>query len=175
MSVVRDAPEVVIRNVLRGDWTPANVDNWVVDTDVAIHHGWLDPDYDLPEITISNPEESPINGGQTGYSGFKPDGSGPTQDIAGTVEVNTWASRPRLLNLTNGSIENPRQAIYLMKHEVERLLRAHAQGTDENDNPTDLRRLSYLGATRFVENQADDDRDTVYRYRVLAGYGFHAR
>lgn len=175
MSAVRDAPEVVIRNVIRDDWTPGNVAGLQVDTDVAIHHGWLDVDYTLPEVTISNPEESPINGGATGYSGFKPDGSGPTQDISGTVEVNCWTTRTRLANAPNATVDNPRQAVYLMKHEVEEILRDHYDATDANGAETDLRRLAYLGATRFVENADDADRATMYRYRVLVGYGYHAR
>lgn len=172
--MARDAPEVLVRNVLRGDWTPANVDSWEVDTDVAIHHGWLDQDYTLPEITISNPSESPTGGG-TGYSGFKPDGTGPTQDIAGTVNVNAWCSRVRLGNLTNGTLTNPRQAAYLMKCEIQRILKARYDATNALDEATDLRRVSYLGAARFVEDADDDDRATMYRYQVTAGFGYHDR
>lgn len=151
----RDAPEVIIKNLLRDNWTLA-VEGLTVD----VHMGWVRDNNTNPEVTVANPEEDPINGGDTGYSGTAGDGSGPVQEINGTVGVNAWADKDR-------TDVNARQAVSLMKSEVERILRSQhaAEGTD-------LSFISYMGAMRAVEEERDP---TMYRYQIRAGYGYHAR
>ena len=169
MSAVRDAPEVVIKNLIRDAWNPAL---YAADEQFVpeIHHGWVDPDGTKYEITVSNPDESPVRGGETGYSGIDPTGAGPTQDIDGTVEVNCWADRDR--EGTNFVSLNHRKAAFLMKWQVEEILRDHANGTDAQGDQTDFRFFAPMGSTRFIEQ---DEEPPVWRWLVLAGYGYQAR
>ena len=155
---VRDAPEVVVRNVLRSEWPAraANTEGVVPD----VHHGWVNDGHDAPEVTISNPDESPIDGGDTGYRGFDPVTGKPTQGIAGTVDVNVWASRSRLDGV------NPRKYAYLCKEVIRRII------TENADAPTseDIHRLAYLGARRFVDDEGDE---VTFRYQTTIGYGYN--
>lgn len=174
MSTVLDAPEVVVKNLIRDAWDPAAT----LDVTPSVHHGWLesehadDADPGLFEVTVSNPDESPVNGGDTGYSGIDPTGAGPTQRIGGTVEVRTWAQRGRVGTNGNGANANPRQLAYLFKSHVEDIVHDHAQGTDAQGNPTDLSFLSPLGSVRRVD---DDEEPVMYFYLVTVGYGYHRR
>lgn len=153
-----DAPEVVVRAILTDEWNPANT----LDITPNVHMGWLDPSGNQPEVTVSNPEESPVLGADTGFRGIAPDGS-PTKDIGGTVMVNVWASRDR-------TDANPRQLVHLMKEEVRRII-------DEvhHDAPTsdDLIYLSFDGGQRRVEQE--DDPPVVYRFLTRVGYGYSNR
>lgn len=161
MTTVLDvAPEVLVRSILRGvgvysGWKPANTSG----VTPRIHQGWLDRGYDEPEVTITNPEESPVQGGETGYRGIDPAGGSPHQRIDGTVTVVCWSSRER-------SNVNARQLTHEMKEEVRRLIQ------DDYDAPSSsvIDRLSYLNGQRRPEDTEEEE--TLYRYDVLVGYGY---
>ena len=168
MNAVRDAPEVVIKNLIRDAW-----DETVFDPGEqfvpSIHHGWVGRDSGDYEITVSNPDESPLRGGETGYSGMDGAGGGPTQDIGGTVDVNCWADAER--SGINGVSLNHRKAAFLMKWQVEEILRDHAQGTDAQGASTSFSHFSPMGSTRSIE---EDEEPPMWRWHVLAGYAYHA-
>ena len=169
MSTVRDAPEVKLKNLIRDAW-----DETLFEAGEQfipqIHHGWVYPDGEYYEITISNPDESPMGGGETGYRGIDGSGGGPVQDIGGTVDVNCWADRDRAGE--NGVQLNPRKAAYLMKWQVEEILRDHWDGRDADGSQTDLVRYAPMGARRLVET---DEEPTMWRWQVTAGYGYNPR
>ena len=169
MSTVRDAVEVEIKNLIRDAWDETLFQAGEQFTP-SIHHGWTDPDAVVYEITASNPDESPVRGGETGYSGIDPTGAGPVRDVNGTIDVNCWADADR--TGVNGVSLNPRKAIYLMKWQVEKILGDHPTATRADDTQTDHRWYSPLGARRFVE---PDEEPVVWRYQVIAGYGYQDR
>lgn len=164
MSTYRDPLEVELKNLLETAFTGFTPPGEAA-VDVDVHHGWVkldgngEPVGDAPEVTITGQNEDPINGGDTGYAGMDPSNGRPTQDIAGTFNIDSWTSRKR-------TDVNPRKLGYYMKEEVIETL---------HDNylvPTssDYRWLSYMGSGVSVET----DWETVeYRYRVVAGYGYH--
>lgn len=168
MSPILDAPEVEIKNLIRDEWdeTIYDVGEQFVP---SVHHGWVDSDGDYYEITVANPDESPVRGGETGYSGIDPTGAGPTQDIVGTVDVNCWADSTR--SGVNGVTLNHRKAAFLMKAQVESILRDHAQGTDAAGNSTAFFHFSPMGASRNIE---EDEEPPIWRWLVTAGYSYHA-
>lgn len=55
-----------------------------------IHVGWFNDALGFPEISVSNDEEGPIDGGATGYSAIAGDGSGGIQTPSGLVLVTCW-------------------------------------------------------------------------------------
>lgn len=166
-----DAPEVVVKELVRREWTAGNVDGITP----YVVHGWLgdgdgghENDY---RVTVSNPEESAVAGGQTGYAGIDPSGAGPVQMVGGTLAVNVWASRG--WTGTGGTGGNPRKVAYLMKREVERVLFDHHDGTDADDADTSLDYLSPESSRRFVEDADEPDESPLYRYQVTVAYGYH--
>lgn len=167
-----DAPEVVVKNAIRDGWDASNTESITP----YIHHGWLESESDgYYEVTVSNPDESPIYGGDTGYSGIDPTGAGPTQRIGGTVNVNVWSQRGRTGQ--NGNETNPRKAAYMMKAEVERVLHEECFDGIIPDGAggtvaTDLSFIAPGGSRRLVE---EDEEPVMYRYEVRARYGYHRR
>lgn len=156
--MVRDAPEVAIKNLIRDNWDATNTESITP----SIHHGWVDPGASSLEVTVSNPEELPLDGGETGYSGINQDGK-PVQNFTGTVEVNAWSDRDR-------TTENPRKMAWLMRVEIGRILH-------ENYDPRptyDIYPLADLGANRIVEEDDEPGEATTWRYAVTAGYGYRS-
>jgi hypothetical protein len=166
---VRDAPEVLVKNLIRDAWDETLYDAGEQFVP-SVHHGWVDPEGDVYEITISNPDESPVGGGETGYTGIDPSGAGPVQEIGGTVDVNCWAARDRAG--TNGVSLNPRKAAFLMKWQVEQILRDHATATDASGAETDMRVLAPRAMTRTVD---PDEEPPMWRWNIAAGYQYQAR
>lgn len=163
---VPDAPEVVVKNLIRDNWYPS----YTLDVTPDVHHGWVNDENDHPEITVSNPDESPIDGGDTGYSGIAGGGGGPTQTLAGTVEVNVWADRDRMDGLggQGNPDPNPRQFVHHAKAHVERVIRHLGAGGGSSD----LSWLSIMSADRVVE-EPDENEPIMFRYRILVGFGRH--
>lgn len=62
---------------------------------------------DSPHVTVEQPDEGPINGGQTGFSHMAGSGT-PGQTISGTVTVHAYADDRQLSSASTGSA-----AVYL--------------------------------------------------------------
>ena len=161
----RTPVEEAVLFYLREYWVDSNVN----DVDSDRHFGWVSPDGTSPEVTVSNPEESPVNTG-TGYTGLNQHGH-PTQQMAGTVQVNCWATRDRMpVVSSSGGYEtrmNPRQWVTLAKLEVERIIREEVY-----DAPTvdEIKWLSLMGANRFGEEGEGGD-PMMWRYQIFVGWG----
>lgn len=166
-----DAPERVVKELVRREWDASNVPGDPSDITPDVKHGWVDPDTDEIEVTVGNPEESPINGGQSGYAATRGDGSGPVQKLDGTVAVNCWTSRG--WTGVNGNGGNPARVAYDMQVEVRRILHLHDDGTDADGNETSLDVLAPVGSRRFIDDDTDGQEYPIFRYRVTAGYGYH--
>ena len=168
--MVRDAPEVVVKNLIRDAWDATNT----LDITPYVHHGWLESDLESDgdayfEVGVADPDESPVNGGQTGFSGIDGAGRGPTQEMGGEVLVRCFAQRGRVGKNGNGEGANPRQASYLMRAEVERIIDAHYEARDADGNPTDLGFLSWGGARR---DRDPDETPVLYWYECVANFGY---
>lgn len=164
MSTYRDPLKVELKNILETAFTGFQPPGEAV-TEIDVHHGWVktdangDPIGAAPEITLTGENEDPINTVDTGYAGMDPANGRPTQDIAGTINVDCWTSRQR-------SDVNPRKLGYYMKEEV--IDTVH----DNYLVPTsdDYRWLSYMGGGTSVETDWDE---IEFRHRVIVGYGYH--
>lgn len=148
-----DAPEVIVKRALRTNWN----DEHTLNMKPNVHHGWLDEDYDGPEITISDKEESSV-GGDTRYSSINQQGT-PHVDMMGTVTAHGWADRSRV------APNNPRQYLFKCEQEIKRITRNNAQAPDST-----LDWLSYHGSLQ----RRDTDRDeTMYHTIYTLGYGYN--
>jgi hypothetical protein len=56
-----------------------------------IDHADPDGPRSFPKIAISAADASPVEGGQTGFSGIDPGGNGPIQDVIVSIQVDCWA------------------------------------------------------------------------------------
>lgn len=157
-----DAPEVIIKHCLRNQWGQTHVNG----VTPRIHFGWLDQEYDEPEVTISEPNESPTNAGNTGYAGIDPTGGPPHVDTLGTVRVNSWCDRPRAENVTPAgeSSHNPRQLVYLMGREIQRIVQQNALGADSS-----LSHMWWDGSQRIVD---DEGQHIMFRTQTVIGYAY---
>lgn len=164
----RDAPEVVIKNLVRDDWDGTFDGALATPVTPDIHHGWVDMESTLYEVTVSDPEEGNVMGGTTGFSGFDPTGAGANRKVDGTVNVNVWARRG-WQDSNGNSIDNPRKAAYYFKWEVEDIVKNHWDATTAAGNNTDLWYLVPRGATRIPDT---DEEPVVWRWQVTVGYGY---
>lgn len=162
-----DAPEVIVKNFIRDQWNSTNT----LGVTPRIHLGWLDEEYNRPEVTVSNPDENTNNvpnAGSTGYVAINPADGNPHVDVLGTLHVNSWSDRPRAETVADstpsGDPPNPRQFVFLCKLEVQRIIQANARGGDSS-----LSFLSYARSQAFVDDERDD---TMFRRQVWVGYGY---
>lgn len=124
-----------VRNLLRTNWNNAEMVESLDDDD--IHTGWWDEGKDNPQVTVSHPEESPLQGGDSGVTGLKGDGTGYVQHINGTITVNCWGgSREDYAN--RGEAEVQTQA---MADEVERIIYQNIHALQEVSSITVSQRL----------------------------------
>lgn len=151
-------PVLSILNLLQNNWNNANTS---IGYDPDIHSGWHASDAGNPQVTVSNPEESPINGGTTGYAAIAADGSGGTQELDGIVNVDCWSDRD-----VESSV-NPKKLTFEFTEEIRRIVKAN------QTNATDLRLIAY-GGRNFVPPGGDEDPPT-FHYNVPVQYGYRSR
>lgn len=80
---------LLVRDVLREQWDNSELVTPLTDDD--IHTGWYDDGKGYPQVTVTNPEEGVLDGGDTGVTGINGSGDGYVQHRNGTVLVNCWA------------------------------------------------------------------------------------
>lgn len=84
--------------------------NWQTDHPFGltpkISYGWFNEDQETTQVTIGQPDEGPIGGGETGFDGIDTTGGSPHQTRGGTVEAHCWA---RHGDLGNATTSNPRE------------------------------------------------------------------
>jgi hypothetical protein len=139
---MREPREQLVLDILRGNWDNTNTFGLTP----KISYGWFEG-VDQPQVTIQQPSEGPINGGNTGYSAI--DGSDGTlhQDISGSVDLHIWCAFDEL---DSTSATHPRQYItgdadrtdgsvnLGVLGEIERIVRENAYNPtnpETNNNP----------------------------------------
>lgn len=103
----REPREQHVRDLLKDKWQ----NDHPFGLTPKISYGWFDADQGQPQVTIRQPDEGPVDGGRTGYSGIDPTGGGPTQTISGVVEVHVWARYSDLKSSSSATTDFPRKYI----------------------------------------------------------------
>jgi hypothetical protein len=138
MPATIDDIKLTVRDLLQTAWgatLPA-----AVETD-DIHTGWHDAGKGDPQVSVTNDEESPFGGGETGYSAIDGGGAGGIQTRSGTVLVTAWAgSRDDYDN--RGEEQLQAQG---MANEIERIV-------GQNQSPGALRSLAVGSRTKIVDD-----------------------
>ncbi|ELZ00765.1 hypothetical protein [Natrialba asiatica] len=78
-----------VRDILRDGWDNSDLPVSLVDRD--IHTGWFDDGKGFPQVGVTNTNEGPFGGGQSGFSAITGDGSGGIQTRSGSVMVTAFA------------------------------------------------------------------------------------
>lgn len=151
-SQITDPVKALI-DLYEAKWDNANTS---ISSDPFISGGWWSFDEERPQITITGYEESPIEGGQTGYVGID-SGNPPVQLLSGTAQVDTWAESETV------SVD-PQKLVFQMSEEVRRITQEESRATDAT--VSDFRSLSWFGRTQSPKVDADP---VVYRQRCVVG------
>lgn len=151
-------PVITIQDLLSNNWKNANTS---ISYDPDIHTGWHQEEADTPQVTVTNPEESPIDGGRTGYSAIDGSGAGPVQELGGSVNVDCWSDRE------SESGVNPKKLTFEFTEEIKRIVKG------DITTATDLRVINY-GGRRFVPPDPSEN-PPVFHYNVPVGYIYEER
>lgn len=152
-------PIITIRDLIVANYTPGNVPTLDPETP-RISTGWWDHTHEDPQITITDRDDPPVGGGESGWTGIKGDGSGPVQRIVGGCRVIAWAARN-----DDGSGPNPKKVRHEVGAEIRRILIANASSGAGS--------LDWLGIDGPTDDETKDDADRmVFRaiYDVRYGY-----
>lgn len=161
--MTREPREKLVLALLQTDWTPANT----FDATPHISFGWFEDGKDVPQVTVGQPEESPVDGGQTGYSHIRV-GSGPGQTIGGSIAVHVWSTTDRL-DAVGASTKNPREFNERCCEEVQRIVGENASTpTNPSTGAEPVSSIAYDGR----EPVPEPDRPGVEHYRAEVRYGY---
>lgn len=160
----REDPKVVVRNLLAAEWDASNTYGVTPD----LRTGWRDSDLAAPQVTVGPDDENTLS--DTGFTGIAPDGSGPTADIRGTVQVNAWATREVLDDV------NPKSAVDAFTNEVRRIVRDHYLVAEhESVEAPNYRYISWIGREFMPEPPQDPEAETMFRYMAEVRYEYQDR
>jgi len=160
-----DDPKLLLKFLVEEELDTANI---VGSFDPVVATGWFN-DVGKPLITVSTSEESPVGGGDTGFTYVKSDGTGGAADLSGTIQINCWADR----QLTN---ENPKQVVWDLSEEVKRIVNETSQPaqhsfTTNQVSGDNYNFLSWRG--RPPADLTEKDREAVmFRELCIVGYGY---
>lgn len=161
--MTREAREKLILQLLQDGWTPGNT----YGVTPHISFGWFDESKDVPQLTVGQPEESPTDGGTTGYSHIRVN-SGPGQSIIGTLPVHVWSTYERL-DSAGSSSTNPREFNERCCEEVQRIVSANAASpTNPSSGNQPVSSIAYDGR----EPVPEPDRPEVDHYRAEVRYNY---
>lgn len=158
----REPRERLVLDLLQADWTAGNTFGLTP----KLTFGWFNEDAGNAQVTVGQPEESPIDGGNTGYSHISADGT-PGQTVGGTIPVHVWS---RTDDLGGASTDNPRQYNERCCEEIKRIVGNHAASPtnpDTGNQPVDS--LAYDGREPVPE---PDRTPTVFHYKATVRYGY---
>lgn len=162
---------MIIKGVLDSGFDRTNTD---LASDPPVHTGWYNYNQGGVAISVSNAEDGPVGGGDTGITGM--DGGGNTTQIrAGFVLVNCWpGTRAETSDATTASgTDNPKELAWQMALEVVKTIGSNGSGTTHPS--TGEQELNSLapGTKRRVADDAGEE--TRYRYEVPILYSYGLR
>lgn len=164
--MVREPREELVRDLLREYWAPSNT----YDLTPSIIFGWFDEkDEGQPYVTIGQPDEVPINGGDTGYSAIDPGGGSPHQTIDGVVQCHIWTGSDDLGGATTSHQRDYNSAA---TDEIKRIVKANAnRPTNPQTGNQPVQEIA-PGRSRQIE---EPDKRGVFHHRRDVGYTYHDR
>ena len=161
--MTRDDPKVVVRELLRREWTPSESD----DVTPEFRTGWRDDEITNVCVTVSNDEESSRS--ETGRSSLS--GSDARR---GTLPVDVWVN-DRVVD------DNPKKVVDDVRAQIDDILTEYGENVSSynfDGVPTtaeSYRYISYLAAQYMPEEPDDEEEPVKHRYRITVGYEYNTR
>lgn len=154
-------PALILRDILTGNWVPSNTSSYDPNVEpgttdasgndgLSMNRGWFNSNGYSLHTAITNPSGGVIDGGGTGYTAQKGDGSGPVQLRDDTLLVTVFADIAEDDGETatyNGGLAD--DIVFQIGGEVERILHENPLGGSSE--------WGRLGSTGFVETPQPDD------------------
>ena len=144
-------PKIGIKDIIKDNWVASNTSS----VTPAFSTGWYNAESKMPQVTITDSEDTTLSKGETRYFGIATNGA-PAQYWVGTVSINCWSTR-------EANAVNPKKLIYEMKEEVKRIIKA---------NYGDVSGLDYIAWHGSFERVDDTVKPVVFRQVGECGYGF---
>jgi len=141
-------PKLEVKNLLRDKWGDSG-DYTLVTPDFST--GWWDANNDLPQVTVTNDDETPNPLTETGQTHI---GSNTDQNMSGRMDVNVWANR-------DSSDTNPKKLVKEMRDEAKRIIQKYTFYSDFN----------YLGWGGSTDMTDTDRTPVTYRKVCEVRYG----
>lgn len=164
----RDDPKLVVKKLVRAEFDTTNTGG----VQPAIRTGWRDSELaNNGQITVGPDEESPTS--PTGFTGIKADGSGPTSERRGTVQVHTWATH-------DTQSQNGKKAVEQFADEVERIVTEYYDVSEYSGWPisgtdaSEYRYISYLGREFTPNPDREAGGEIAFHVVVEVGYEYLA-
>lgn len=147
--------KLTVRDLLREEWDNSNVPSALEQSD--IHTGWFNDGKGFPQVSVSSNEETPVGGGETGYTGIRGNGGGPIQQRQGTVLVTVWAGSREDYEFAGLEQKQANE----MANEVERIM--------FNPSVEHLHSATVTSRTRLVD---DDETPSVHFVQMEITYNW---
>lgn len=153
-------PKVTVRDLLRANWDPANTSGITP----AISTGWYDGASANTQVSVADPDDSEIGGGDTGLEGIQA-GGGHVQARSGFVRCHCWVHRD--MEDVDAAGVNPKTLAWQFRQEIFRIVLANVltPGDPVMDNIAP-------GASTEVTDA--DEAPTLYRRIVNVVYAWRA-
>ena len=144
-------PKVTIKDLVSDNWDSDNTSS----VTPTFSTGWYDRKSLKPQVTFTDPTETPVSSGTVPFFGIV-SGGAPSQYLRCTVAVNVWCER-------NAVDINPKQCVYELKEEIKRIILENWDGIDD---------LDYVAGNGSNEVVETDPPPPVFRSIGEITYGF---
>lgn len=151
-------PKVKIQTLLEDNWDAANTQLQTP----KIHTGWYNASWGTtPQVTVTNPIYSVMNGGETGVTAIGPGGT-KVRLMECDLHVDVWAhaemKTPAGVRFKDGTGINAKALTYDMSNEVQRLVEGNLLVDSE------LEWMNWQSKQEFVDTRIQP---VVFRYSNL--------
>lgn len=164
--MIDEEPDKIIYDLLRTNWEHTNT---TYSSDPKFQTGWYDFGSDAPQVSVTEPGDSVINGGDTGITALTGSG-GVVQRRVGETYATCWSGT--FDDTRAAGAGNPKNAAFQMANEARRILLKYANGTRKTDGSKQLWSIA-PGEVQRRTNEGDDP--TVFRYEVTVIYTYEDR
>ena len=144
-------PVIGLMELLEDNWVAANVSSITP----VFSTGWYDSKQKLPQVTLTDPTDTPQSTGNAPFFGLVTNGV-PPQYFVDSIACNVWVTRA-------GVAINPKKARYEIKEEIKRILQ------DEYDQVSGLDYVGWNGGIGVVD---PDISPPVFRYIGEVGFSY---
>lgn len=156
-------PDKILYDLLRNNWDYTNTP---YSSNPKFQTGWYDFGSSEPQVSVTDPEDSVVGGGDTEITAITGSG-GVVQRRVGMVLINCWSGTYE--DSRSVGAGNPKNAAYQMAGEAKRIGLINATGTTKSDGS---RQLESLAPGQVRRRREDGEDPIVFRYEVQMNFTY---